>query len=72
MIAAETKSPSDWLLMMEDDLGASLAKPNTWAHSLLELINFCPTQTLAIQLAPINHILRKDLAERYLASKEDA
>ena len=27
---------------MEDDVGASLATPDSWAHSLLDLIDFLP------------------------------
>ena len=50
----EIRSPSGWHLLMEDDVGASLAAPEDWAHSLLELIDFCPNRTLAIQLAPIS------------------
>ena len=67
--AAQVKSQSGWVLLMEDDLGASLAAPQAWAHSLLELIEFCPSKTLAIQLAPISAALRKQLAEKWRQSQ---
>ena len=38
IMARKIKSPSGWYLVMEDDLGASLATPEGWTHSLLELI----------------------------------
>ena len=67
--AEKVTTPSDWLLLMEDDLGASLAKPEAWAHSLLELIEYCPRQTLAIQLAPISATVRHQLAADWQKSQ---
>ena len=55
---------------MEDDLGASLAAPDDWAHSLVELIDFCPRQTLAIQLAPISAKVREYLANHWDKSQK--
>jgi len=63
--ATKINSPSGWLLMMEDDLGASLAAPEAWAHSLPDLIESCPSPTLAIQLAPINSQVREQLAAQW-------
>ena len=57
---------------MEDDLGACLAAPDDWAHSLNELIEFCPRQTLAIQLAPISSTVREGLAENGTKVKVNA
>ena len=67
-IADSVISPSGWVLLMEDDLGSSLAKPKAWVHSLLDLIDFCPSQTLAIQLAPISANVRQHLAEEWKLS----
>lgn len=67
MLLAATRitCPSGWLLLMEDDLGSSLAAPEAWAHSLLELIERCPSRTLAIQLAPISAGVRHRLVAHY-------
>ena len=67
--AKTVSSPSGWILLMEDDLGASLAAPWAWAHSLRDLIEYCPKQTLAIQLAPISAAVRKDLATQWKQSE---
>ena len=67
--AKKITSPSGWFLLMEDDLGASLAKPEAWAHSLTELIEFCPSRTLAVQLAPTNASLKQDLAAIWTQSR---
>lgn len=69
LLAEATATKSGWLLLMEDDVGASLASPQAWAHSLLDLISSCPSQTLAIQLAPINANVRRQLAERWKGSQ---
>lgn len=69
LLARRTYTPCSWWLLMEDDLGASLAAPQAWAHSLLDLIDSCPQQTLAIQLAPINAKLRQHLADQWKSSK---
>ena len=37
-----TKTLSGWLLLMEDDVGASLATPKSWKYSLQELVEYCP------------------------------
>ena len=67
--AKRIKSSSGWILLMEDDLGASLAAPEAWSHSLLDLIEFCPNQTLAIQLAPISATVRQQLAAKWQKSQ---
>ena len=67
--AKKMDSPSGWVLLMEDDLGASLAAPEAWAHSLVDLIEFCPEQTLAIQLAPISATVRQQLAVKWQKSQ---
>ena len=69
MEASRVKDSSNWFLLMEDDLGASLAAPNDWAHSLNDLIEFCPSQTLAIQLAPISSTVREELARKWHQSQ---
>jgi len=69
LLAEATTSKSGWVLLMEDDLGASLAAPNAWAHNLLQLIKSCPTKTLAIQLAPISAQARRELHHHWLASQ---
>lgn len=60
---------SGWVLLMEDDVGASLATPEDWAHSLIDLIEFCPQNTLAIQLAPISSIVREKLVKHWHQSQ---
>lgn len=65
LLARTIHSPSGWLLLMEDDLGASLASPEAWAHTLMDLISSCPQQTLAIQLAPISATVRQMLATQW-------
>ena len=65
MKAKQIKSRSGWVLIMEDDLGASLAEPNAWRHSLIELIKYCPMHTLVIQLAPISATVRSQLAQKW-------
>lgn len=68
LLAAATPSPSGWLLLMEDDLGACLAAPEGWAHALGALIDCSPPHTLAIQLAPISGGVRRELHQRWLSS----
>lgn len=68
LLASTTASPSGWLLLMEDDLGACLAAPDGWAHSLIDLIESCPPNTLAIQLAPISSRGREELHQRWHSS----
>ena len=64
-LAKNVESPSGWLLLMEDDVGAALAATSEWAHSLQDLIQFCPGETLAIQLAPISARVREHLAIKW-------
>lgn len=66
--AKKIKAPRGWVLLMEDDLGASLAASHDWAHTLIDLIEFCPDQTLAIQLAPISAAVRQQLATEWQQS----
>ena len=66
--AKKIKAPRGWVLLMEDDLGASLAASHDWAHTLIDLIEFCPNQTLAIQLAPISAAVRQQLATEWQQS----
>ena len=66
--AKKTETPSGWVLLMEDDVGASLATPDSWAHSLLDLIDFCPKGTVLIQLAPISADVRHSLANLWFQS----
>ena len=66
--AKKTETPSGWFLLMEDDVGASLATPDSWAHSLLDLIDFCPKGTVLIQLAPISADVRHRLANLWFKS----
>ena len=68
--AEKINSPSGWYLLMEDDLGASLARPKEWVHSLLDLIEYCPKNTLAIQCAPISAKIRNDLVNHWLGSDQ--
>lgn len=61
LLANRITSGSGWFLLLEDDIGASLAVPEYWAHSLHDLISYCPSHTLAIQLAPISATVRDRL-----------
>jgi hypothetical protein len=61
LLAEQTPCPMGWILLMEDDLGASLAAPQGWRHSLLDLINSSPSGTWVIQLAAINAAVRQEL-----------
>ena len=67
--AKQIRSKSGWVLIMEDDLGASLAEPKAWPHSLSELIEYCPLHTMVIQLAPISATVRSQLATEWKRSK---
>lgn len=69
LTARQMPTPSGWLLLMEDDVGSSLAAPDGWIHSLLELIESCPKRTLAIQLSPINAAVRQQLADHWKDSR---
>ena len=63
--ADKVKTRSGWILMMEDDVGASLAVPRGWEHTLTEVINYCPEETMAIQLSPISSNVRRQLAKEW-------
>ena len=67
--AKEVTSVNGWVLLMEDDLGASLAHPEAWAYSLQDLIDFCPDNTLAIQLSPISAKVREELDKKWQESR---
>jgi len=60
--------PSEWILLMEDDLGAALAAVPSWPVNLEQLVNLAPPQTLAIQLAPISAEARRQLHHHWQAS----
>ena len=69
IIEAE-REPSEWILLMEDDVGASLAAPEAWPISLESLISDAPENCLAIQLAPINANARKHLYNEWILSNK--
>ena len=62
------KSPNDWFLLMEDDVGSSLAVPNHWPFNLDELIKEAGEEALAIQMAPINGQTRRALFQVWIES----
>ena len=64
IIQAEKVKTSGWILMMEDDVGATSGSRG-WAHTLTEVINYCPEETMAIQLSPISSNIRKQLAKKW-------
>ena len=68
LTASSIYSSSGWYLLMEDDLGSSLSCPESWVHSLSDLISFCPSNTLAIQLAPISATVRLELFRQWYSS----
>jgi len=61
-------SSNDWFLLMEDDVGSSLAVAPYWPFSLGDLINQAGENGLAIQMAPINGKTRLDLFQEWLIS----
>jgi len=67
IIEAE-KDPCDWILLMEDDVGASLAAPEAWPISLENLLHEAPQNCLAIQLAPISAKVRRYLYNEWIVS----
>ena len=67
--AKEIQTSSGWILLMEDDVGSSLATPESWAHTLIDIIEYCPENTMAIQLAPISAIAKKELFRIWKESK---
>ena len=62
-------SPSGWFLLLEDDVGSSLAVPGQWPVSLEDMVNQAGGQALAIQLAPINGYVRQMLYQRWKVSE---
>ena len=67
--ASSIDAPIGWFLLMEDDLGSSLSVSDSWVHSLVDLIQRCPSNTLAIQLAPISCAARQSLYRSWLNSR---
>jgi hypothetical protein len=59
---------ADWILLMEDDVGASLARPAAWPHDLAALAAAAGPGVLAIQLAPISARVRVALHGIWRAS----
>ncbi len=59
---------SPWILLMEDDLGSSLAVPQHWPLQWHQLTASAPPGTLAIQLAPISAHARQELHRHWQAS----
>ena len=70
IIMEAEKEPYDWILLMEDDVGASLAAPEAWPISLEDLLYEAPKNCLAIQLAPINARERKHLYHEWIVSNK--
>lgn len=64
--------PSDmeWFLLMEDDVGSSLAVADVWPVNLNALIDQAGSKALVIQLAPINGNVRKQLYEIWNKSNQ--
>ncbi|MCB4411494.1 hypothetical protein [Synechococcus sp. MU1611] len=62
-------SPSGWFLLMEDDVGSSLAEPMQWPVLLDDIVNQAGSQAMAIQLAPINGGVREMLYQRWKVSE---
>ena len=61
VFASHVYAPLGWYLLMEDDLGSCLSVPCAWSHSLVDLIDKSPSNTLAIQLAPVSASARTTL-----------
>ena len=62
---AQHHSHSGWFLLLEDDVGSSLAVPEHWPCSLNDIVEQAGEKALAIQLAPINAGVRRTLYERW-------
>ena len=58
-------SPSGWFLLMEDDVGSSLACPEAWPLTLEQLINAVGSKALVIQLAAISSKARLSLHQQW-------
>ena len=54
-------SPSGWFLLMEDDVGSSLACPEAWPFNLEDITKSAGKNALAIQMAPISSKARLQL-----------
>ncbi len=67
LIKAEQLNKS-WVLLIEDDIGSSLAVPASWPISLDELIDRTPQNALAIQMAPISSSARVELYKMWINS----
>ena len=61
LISMISNYPDEWFLIMEDDLGSSLACVHDWPISLNDIVKNAPANTLLIQLAPISASVRKQL-----------
>ena len=61
----EKKTLSDWFLVMEDDVGSSLACPDSWPFSLSQLVKSINKSALVVQLAPISSNARIQLHSYY-------
>ncbi|WP_136975565.1 hypothetical protein [Synechococcus sp. GEYO] len=62
-------SPSGWFLLMEDDVGSSLACPDAWPINFAQLIKATGPSSLIIQLAPISSRARYKLYNQWHISK---
>ncbi len=62
-------SSCGWFLLMEDDVGSSLATVHNWPVCLNEIIENVPEDALAIQMAPINGNLRSKLHHEWKESR---
>lgn len=62
-------SPSGWFLLMEDDVGSSLACPEAWHADLDQITAAAGPSALAIQLAPISCQARQKLHKRWQISQ---
>lgn len=61
-------SASGWFLIMEDDVGSSLACPHQWPFTFDQLTKTIGPEALVIQLAPISSKARLTLHEHWLKS----
>ena len=63
-------SPSGWFLLMEDDVGSSLACPEAWPASLDQLIDAAGSECLGIQLAAISSKARQSLHAKWKTANQ--
>ena len=59
---------SEWFLLMEDDVGSSLAIPHYWPYQLDDIIGQVGKGALVVQMAPINGRTRMELHKIWLDS----